>query len=62
MNKQQITKLYTKSVISMLCMFIRVNDVTNVEKQFSHSKFLEHYKFVKTGQEHQKTLLKIFSP
>ena len=51
-----------KATISTSCMFIRVDDATNVETQFVDSEFWNFLKFMKNGQQHHKTLFKVLFP
>ena len=39
MKKKRIPKVCMEATISILCMFIRVNDVTHVRTQFDDPKF-----------------------
>ena len=51
-----IPKVYILATINILCTFIHVYDVTDVEIQFNHFKTSQLHKFVKNVQKHHKIL------
>ena len=53
-SRRLIRRISMSAIISILCMFIRMDGVTYVEIQFYHLKFHNSINLWKNGQKHHK--------